>query len=191
MDSYRSILYRVFMGLPARYRPHYTVEDYEQWSGDWELWSGTAVSMSPSPKKIHQRLSKRLVTLLDEALRNANCESCEALQEVDWRVSHDTVFRPDLFIACSDEETDYIEHPPRFIAEILSESTREKDRHFKREAYQALGVGYYMMVDPEDSTIVFLELIEGEYREKSDLEEVELILDEECKLSLRLTRLFD
>ena len=37
------------MRTASKYDPHYTVADYEQWSGDWELWKGTAVAMTPSP----------------------------------------------------------------------------------------------------------------------------------------------
>ena len=31
------------------YKPRYTVDDYESWAGDWELWQGTAIAMTPSP----------------------------------------------------------------------------------------------------------------------------------------------
>jgi len=110
------------MALPLRYVPHYTIDDYQLWEGDWELWSGTAVAMSPSPKKVHQRLSKRLVTMLDEALREANCSDCEVFQEVDWRVNSDTVFRPDLSITCSDTNSDYLGKTPELVIEILSDS---------------------------------------------------------------------
>jgi len=37
------------MGSVERYVPRYTVEDYQYWKGDWELWDGLAVSMLPCP----------------------------------------------------------------------------------------------------------------------------------------------
>ncbi len=43
------------MSTVRKYQPHYTVEDYRQWKGDWELWYGTAVAMSPSPFGPHER----------------------------------------------------------------------------------------------------------------------------------------
>ena len=177
------------MALPARYFPHYTVEDYELWDGDWELWDGTAVAMSPSPKKVHQRISKRLTALLDEALSKADCADCEVLQEVDWRVSHDTVFRPDVFISCSDPDSDYVSQPPRFIAEILSDSTREKDQHFKRRAYESLGVEYYLIVDPKSSELCLLRLLGGVYSEMDVEQPCSLQIDTDCEVSVDLTRL--
>ncbi len=179
------------MGLPARYRPHYTVDDYEHWPGEWELWSGTAVAMSPSPKKIHQRVSKRLVRLLDDALRRKGCTECESLQEVDWRVSNDTVYRPDVVVVCGDPDADYISRPPAFIAEILSESTRDKDQHFKRQAYEKLGVRYYLLVDPAAGGLTLLSLSDGLYVEVKILDSTPLALSESYVLEVSLIQLFD
>lgn len=177
------------MAQPARYLPHYTVEDYEHWSGDWELWSGTAVAMSPSSKKEHQRISKRLVALWDQALKTAGCNDCEALQEVDWRVSSDTVYRPDIAVVCSDPGLDYIKEAPRFICEILSDSTREKDQHFKRNVYESLGVLYYLIADPDDSKLLLLELQDGRYRVRPELDQP-LELTNDCQVTLDFSSVF-
>ena len=37
------------MSIAPKYQPHYTVDDYQHWEGDWELWNGVAVAMAPSP----------------------------------------------------------------------------------------------------------------------------------------------
>jgi hypothetical protein len=47
--------------MAPRYEPHYSVSDYLQWEGDWELWNGTAVAMSPSPLGPHERAAAKLV----------------------------------------------------------------------------------------------------------------------------------
>jgi Uma2 family endonuclease len=146
--------------------------------------------MSPSPQKEHQRLSKRIVAILDQALTEADCSQCEALQEVDWRVSSDTVYRPDVSVVCSDPGADYILRPPQLICEILSESTREKDLHFKRSVYENLGVRYYLIVDPDNSGLVLLELIDGNYHEISGDESRELILSDDCRIRPRLESIF-
>jgi len=45
------------MPLAKKYMPHYTVEDYMRWEGDWELIKGTPFAMSPSAGITHQKLS--------------------------------------------------------------------------------------------------------------------------------------
>ncbi|WP_457626586.1 hypothetical protein [Persephonella sp.] len=37
------------MSFAEKYLPNYTVEDYKQWEGDWELIEGIAYAMVPSP----------------------------------------------------------------------------------------------------------------------------------------------
>ena len=49
------------MSSAPRYLPHYSVADYLSWEGDWELWNGTAVAMSPSPLGPHERAAAKLV----------------------------------------------------------------------------------------------------------------------------------
>ncbi|MFO0943736.1 MAG: hypothetical protein U0930_23620 [Pirellulales bacterium] len=36
------------MSLAKQNLPCYTIEDYRQWQGDWELWDGVAIAMIPS-----------------------------------------------------------------------------------------------------------------------------------------------
>ncbi len=42
------------MSLAEKYREHYTIEDYKQWQGDWELIEGIPFAMAPSPFADHQ-----------------------------------------------------------------------------------------------------------------------------------------
>ncbi len=43
------------------YLPHYTYDDYVQWDGDWELYEGFPVSMSPAPMINHQVISANVL----------------------------------------------------------------------------------------------------------------------------------
>ena len=168
------------MALP-RYIPHYTVEDYRQWEGDWELWSGVPIAMSPSAKKSHQRACARLHIALSGLLESQGCSDCEVFFELDWVVSRDTVFRPDLVIVCHDTPSDFLEKTPVFIAEILSHSTRQKDLVYKRESYAELGVKYYLTIDPDDDTYALL-LNSGSGYQPSD--EREIVLHDGCRFTL-------
>ena len=149
----------------ARYIPHYTVDEYRKWEGDWELWSGVPIAMSPSAKRIHQKLCGRLFRILSEKLDSESCSNCEVLFEIDWLVSEDTVLRPDLLVICDHKSSDFVEETPILVAEVLSESTRRRDLLYKRESYQQLGVKYYLIVDPKNASTQFLVNQSDGYRE--------------------------
>ena len=46
----------------------YTLQDYLQWEGDWELIRGQPVAMVPSPSFEHQQVSAAIFRQLDESL---------------------------------------------------------------------------------------------------------------------------
>ena len=52
------------MSSAAKYQPHYTVDDYQHWQGDWELWNGVAIAMGPSPFGRHAQLVGQLAKIL-------------------------------------------------------------------------------------------------------------------------------
>lgn len=158
------------------YSPKYKVSEYRNWEGDWELWDGVAVSMSPSPRHFHQSASGNLYFQIRVALDEDGCpEECHALYEIDWEVNDFTVVRPDLLVVCEDLDDDWVKSRPELIAEILSPSTREKDLTSKRELYAREGVPFYLILDPDDQSAILLELEEkGSYRERSAEEPFEL-----------------
>ena len=71
------------MSAVPRYIPHYTIEDYRRWEGDWELIDGVAISMTPSPFGPHERvvaeLSRQFLNQIDER----DCE-CRVYTNLDW-----------------------------------------------------------------------------------------------------------
>ena len=138
------------MSLTPKYIPHYTVADYEQWSGDWELWQGTAVAMTPSPFGRHQFVLVNLVSELRAALQGSDWH---VLAEIDWRVDETTVVRPDAVVLVGGIPERHVEQAPVLIAEITSEATGEKDRSAKFELYQQESVRNYWIIDPVTSTL--------------------------------------
>jgi Uma2 family endonuclease len=135
-----------------KYIPHYTIDDYQQWEGDWELWNGIAVSMSPRPFGSHQRTATELLIALRRELQRADC-SAEATYELDWSIGQDTIIRPDVVILCDGIPDRYIETPPALVAEVLSDSTRQRDTTYKRELYDEQGVAVYLLLDPDAKTL--------------------------------------
>ena len=135
------------MSASPNYLPHYTFADYASWQGDWELWHGVPVAMTPSPFGRHQWLAGQIMRQFLNSL-DAECGDCFVLMETDWIVADDTVVRPDVVIVCGAFPERHIVEPPRLIVEVLSPSTEEKDRTAKRELYASQSVEFYLLVDP-------------------------------------------
>lgn len=178
------------MSAVPNYIPRYTVEDYAMWEGDWELWNGLAVSMSPSSFGLHQLILVNLAGELRTQIRGQECHAV-VLAEIDWIVSPETVVRPDVIVLCGDVPEKHVESPPALVAEILSASTADRDRTFKRELYESQGVDVYLIVDPDNpSMIAYLRDNAGKWVEQSVVDEVEFKLCGNCSVTLRLANLF-
>ncbi len=175
--------------MALAYKVHYTLEDYQQWQGDWELIEGMPVAMSPSPTLKHQAFSGKIFSQLDNALEN--CEQCLVVQEVDWRISHDTVLRPDCVVVCN-ETGDFIYKTPELIVEILSPATADKDEHYKFSRYEREGVKYYIMVDPDALIARIYQLKDGKYQKQGVYrdEEVEFVIQQGCTASINFKDVF-
>lgn len=175
------------MSSITRYTPRYTVADYVQWQGDWELWDGVAIAMSPAPNVRHQRVAGKLHLGLSQTLQKNDRCHCEVLYEVDWRVKQDTVVRPDLVVVCEPIDTPWLTSPPTLIVEVLSPSTARNDREYKRSLYEQQGVLFYLIVDPESKQIESLHLVDDKYQ-ASDA--VDFQLHEGCAISFNLASLW-
>jgi len=151
--------------MPLAYREHYTAKDYQHWKGDWELVEGVAYATAPSPTVSHQRVGAKLTRQLGERLEA--CKQCEALYEIDWNISTDTIVRPDVLVICYTPE-EKITKAPELIFEVISPSTARRDEQLKFELYQREGVPYYVLVYPEQKTARVYGLIDGQYRKIGD-----------------------
>lgn len=174
-----------------RYVPHYTVEDYQHWEGDWELWGGHAVSMVPSPFGAHSKVTGRVVTAITNAIDAAMCNA-NALPEIDWVLSSDTVLRPDVVVVCGEAPQRHVETPPAIVVEVLSDSTRERDLGPKRHMYQEQSVPYYLILDPEAQQLTTLMLgDDGSYAEMDVSDSISLQICQDRNLKVDVGRLFD
>ena len=152
------------MAVPD-YIPRYTAEEYRLWQGDWELWDGIPVSMSPSPDAAHQRAAGRLFRWVSDALAKSDCKHCQVYYELDWIVDANTVLRPDLVVVCGAQPVKFVDRAPRLVVEVLSESTRDRDLVHKRAIYERSEVAYYLTVDPHSKWRQLLRLEDdGSYR---------------------------
>ena len=158
----------------------FTYEDYLNAPEDerYELLDGALV-MAPAPGERHQsvsiRLGSKLFQFVDE---NRLGEVYHA--PFDVVLSDTDVVQPDLLFVSNARAhiitPANIQGGPDLVVEILSPSTAERDKTFKRALYAEYGVGEYWMVDTDARTITVLLLgergfaVEGIYGEGATLE---------------------
>lgn len=130
----------------------------------YELVRG-ALLVTPSPRPRHQRISRKLTRLLEDYFdRIGRGEVFVA--PTDVILTDEDVFVPDLLVVGDPKDvTDRaIEAPPILVVEILSPSTRKRDRGMKAERYAELGVPQYWIVDPEQERAECYRLEGGVFR---------------------------
>ncbi len=179
------------MSTARSYQPKYRVTDYQQWQGDWELWHGYPVSMTPSPFGEHQSVAARLVAQLSRQLDACDAD-CRVLYEIDWIVDEFTVVRPDVIVVCGPVPAKHVQRTPELVAEILSDSTREKDIGPKRELYFNQQVPIYLIIDPANQTVDASVRRESSWTtiEQNDYATIDLTVGPGCQLQIEIADLF-
>ena len=141
--------------MTLAYQEYYTVNDYAQWEGDWELIEGMPYAMSPSPTVTHQSVATKFTSAVNNTINDSkpeNCDKCIVLMETDWQVSQDTVVRPDVMLVCN-EVTEKVLVTPSLIMEVVSPSSIKRDEVMKFDLYQREGVIFYILAYPEDRLV--------------------------------------
>jgi len=148
--------------IKKEYFPSYSYADYLLWEGDWELIYGIPYAMSPAPMIKHQLISNKIAWQLQESLKD--CQKCQALLPIDWKIDEETVVQPDNLVICHTPNLEaYIKKAPKIIFEVLSKSTASKDKNLKYDLYEQEGVNYYVIVDPKESIAKVYRLQDGRY----------------------------
>ncbi len=115
---------------------------------------------SPSPRQVHQLVSRRLLFFFyqfelenDGYIYNA---------PMDLIVEGGTPLLPDLMFLLPEQfsqiQEKWNQGPPHLVVEILSPSTASRDRVKKLRKYAQSGVPFYLLVDPDGQTLEVLEL---------------------------------
>jgi len=171
--------------------PHYTYEDYTHWEGRWEIIHGIAYAMSPTAMINHQIISNKVASELTRMFQE--CDMCSVLLPVDWKISDDTIVRPDNSVICYEPKNDaYITKSPMMIFEILSKSTFKKDTSTKFDLYEKEGVLYYVIVDPDDKVAKVYELREGKYVKIKDATDENVLFEGEgCEVKFDFGAVFN
>lgn len=152
----------------------YSYADYSNWrfKERVELIKGKIFAMSPTPGRLHQKVSLELTLSIGNQLKNSKCELYEAPFDVrfvreensDEKITN--VVQPDLCVVCDQNKLDDAGclGAPDLIIEIISPSSSKKDAQNKYELYQEFGVKEYWLVHTTDQLVDVFDLKEEKYR---------------------------
>ena len=129
--------------------------DYSDYAGmpadgkRYEILDGN-LFVTPAPAPLHQRVSKRLQRQLETYFEGRSLgEVFDA--PIDFILTHHDVVQPDLVVVVEGGQVSSrgIEGAPLLVVEVLSPSTRDRDRGAKAHRYAQLGIPHYWLMDPE------------------------------------------
>jgi Uma2 family endonuclease len=104
----------------------------------------------------HQRIVTHLVSLL-HAFTREHALGDVFVSPFDVLFGEGDYMEPDLLFVRADRARIItergVEGAPDLVVEVLSPSTRGRDRSIKLERYRHFGVGEYGIIDPEQSTV--------------------------------------
>ena len=102
----------------------------------------------------HNRLVRNMSALLWDALRETSCEPVSSDMLLKTIENH---YRyPDVMVICDDDNSDddYVRENPVLIIEVLSKSTRKKDKAEKRDEYLAIeSLQEYVLIEQDFAEI--------------------------------------
>ena len=149
--------------IPFRYEDYKSLPESE--TRRYELLGGE-LEMTPSPSTHHQRIVRSLLELLNDFIQGNQLGEVY-IAPLDVVLGEDVV-QPDLLFISHERaqiiQPEEIRGAPDVVIEILSPSTAERDRTYKRTLYARHGVQEYWLVDPDTKTIEVLSLGKAGYR---------------------------
>ena len=152
------------MGSTAEKRK-FSYADYKTWPDEerWEIIDGEAYGMTPAPSEKHQRISANIFSILAGFFKNKPCRPYYA--PFDVVLDDFNVVQPDLLVVCDPNKITLanVQGAPDLVVEILSPSTKLKDKREKKALYERSGVREYLVVWPDDEMVEQYRLIDGRY----------------------------
>ena len=144
-----------------------TYEDFVRFPDDGlrhEIIDG-AHYVTPSPNQRHQELVLRLCLALGNHLEDRPERGRVFVSPFDVVFSFHDVVEPDLVLVAPDQldilTTQNIQGTPALVIEVLSPSTRKRDREVKRRLYERTGVREYWLVDPDLNAVTVYRRADG------------------------------
>lgn len=162
----------------------YSVEDVLNLPDDAprvELTDGV-LTVVPTPSGGHQKINWRLVGWLERYLP----EGLEPQLAVGVMIDYGTTLEPDALVLFGPVDYDKHYYHPRQVAvavEIVSPSTRRRDRMEKPVLYAAAGIPHYWRIEQDPVHVYAYDLVDGRYELVADSAD-ELVLTEPFEMRL-------
>lgn len=139
-----------------------TVADLEAMPDDGRRYEliGGAIVMTPAPGVDHQRVSRRLQLLLEDAWPRMEVFNAP----IDLDLPGEQRVQPDLVVVERGRTGPRLSMPVALVVEIVSPGSQTNDRVTKWATYAAAGVPAYWILDPDRGTVTCLVLDEADYR---------------------------
>ncbi|MGZ6874674.1 MAG: Uma2 family endonuclease [Blastococcus sp.] len=145
-------------------RASFTVADLDRLPDDgncYEVLDGRLL-VTPPPSAEHGWVAGRLVRVLDAAAPAglAVRENINLAVENGVPTPDVVVFRPRFPLPAALDPADVL-----LVAEVVSRGHARVDHEMKRAAYQAAGIGHYLLVDRNPPRVTVLRLVEGRFQQ--------------------------
>lgn len=137
----------------------YTIEDYFALPDEQraELIDGVFYDMA-TPSIIHQLVGGEIYTALSDYIKKKKGLCIPAMAPVGVQLDCDnkTMVEPDVLVVCDRNklQKQVVYGAPDFVVEVLSPSTKKKDRTIKLNKYMSAGVREYWIVDSEKKHVI-------------------------------------
>jgi len=127
-----------------------------------EILDGQIYAMA-SPSIRHADIVENINRIFQNYLKGKKCKVYP--DRVDVHLTKNDVVIPDISVVCDTGKIgeNHILGAPDLIAEVLSPSTHQKDRGYKKGLYEKCGVKEYWIVDILSRSIEVYHLIDGKY----------------------------
>ena len=142
------------MGNVAYKNEYYEVKD--------ELLDGKVVAMSPSAGMNHAFVTDNILNIFKNFLKG---KPCKAFGNLNVYLTDKDRTIPDVMIVCDKNimKPNGIYGAPDLIVEVLSPSTANKDKGYKKNLYEKCGVNEYWLADAANMSIEVHLLQNGKY----------------------------
>ena len=153
--------------IPIEKEKHYTFEEWLNLDRPKNVWkmelTDGKIYMMGYASWSHQSIVTELTRQLANYLHG---KRCKAFVDLAVRLEKDTIYIPDLAVVCDLKKLHHhivCTGAPDLIIEILSPSTRHRDRITKLKAYRKAGVKEYWIVDPAEQSVTVHFLVNDFY----------------------------
>ncbi len=162
--------------MPTSHDTRLTYEDFLLFPDDGlrhEIIDGEHY-VTPSPNLRHQELVLRLTLALGIHLEDRPDRGRVFVAPFDVVFSFHDIVEPDVIFVAPDQfdilTALNIKGTPAMVIEILSPSTRKRDRQIKRQLYDRTGVREYWIVDPDAKVVtIYRREADGAFRMSASL----------------------